>query len=125
MFNIIKYLAGLRIDKKLIIMFYVLSLITSILAVFLNSSQLIYPPYRDYGAKLVIFGADLTILYELDDFLAICCGLAVFLTLHKLSITIRLVFGEIRLKTAKKYERCGEVISVLFVLIYLVCIVLE
>ena len=55
-------------------------------------------------------------MYRIDDMCAIFCGLIVFLTLQKLSISIQLIFGEISPKKAKFRTRLGEFGCAIFVI---------
>ena len=58
-------------------------------------------------------------MYLVDDMLAIFCGLTVFLTLQKLSITIQLIFGECSPKKARFRTRIGEFGCAIFVCTYI------
>ena len=85
--NIIKYLFVLKVKKKLIVMFYVTTFATALLAIFLCAAAL-FQPSKVYENRAYIGDVDISILFIIDDMLALSCGLTVFLTLQKLSITI-------------------------------------
>lgn len=116
--NIIKYLIWLKIKKRLIILFYVVTFLTALLAVFLDLVQLVKPP-KAYGELTTLGNYDITYLYSIDDYLAIFCGLTVFLTFQKLKVSMQLVFGKITPMKAKIQERLGEFLCLLFALFYI------
>ena len=117
MHNIFKYVIGLKIRRKLVVMFYALSFTTSLLAVFLCSATLISPS-PVYGGHVILGSTDITIWFVLDDLLAISSGLTVFLTLQQLSISIQQIFGEIDEAKAKYREARGECALVCFLVSY-------
>ena len=88
MHNIFKYVIGLKIRRKLIVAFYALTFATSLLAIFLCSATLISPS-PVYGGHVILGSTDITVWFILDDLLAICGGLTVFLTFQRLSISLQ------------------------------------
>ena len=106
--NIYRYVIGLKMNRPLILAFYLLLLISTILRVI----EFGFWIARTFTDKLY----ETPIFYAGSSALAASMGveLVLILTMHRLSLSLQLLVGKINQRELQKGEYCGLVVIIAF-----------
>ena len=112
--NIYKYVIGLNMNRYLIVTFYILTLLSTLTIItefsFQTASISNLAPFKSA-----------TIFYTnaLGLLLGICIELVLILTIHRLTLALRLIMEHINLAELRKAERVGFIVTIVLAVIYL------
>ena len=106
--NIYKYVFGLKMQKPLIVTFYVLILLGTVLRIIILGLYIVNPEDNFLNNEPVFYAERIAL------FVFICIELILIQTMHKLRLCLRQLMDEIAEDAVENSEKAGLVFAIVF-----------